>query len=163
MKSISAKKLASLNGVVPFSSITSPRKAIKKSLKRIRAVNPEAETKRRKTRKRNHAAYRASETFKLVQQRAAGQCEGSLRWARTAAEAEYRGVDLIEIGDGMEWMANGAWVRCGETEDLEHHHVRYPNEPGTERPEDICILGQRCHGWIETVNHPTRKNGRSHV
>ncbi len=155
MKSISAKKLKALGGKLPWSSITSPRKTPKRSTKKIRAVNPERLAKRRKRYTAALRRYRASETYKIVQQRAAGRCEASLRFAR-----QGQSLVLVEIRDGLEWVANGEYVRCTETDDLEHHHRTYARAGGDELPSDMCVSGPRCHGWIERVNHPTRRNGR---
>ncbi len=148
---ISAKRLKALGGKAPFSSITAKPKP-------LRAVNPEREAKRRQTRRKNHAKYRASETFKIVTARAAGQCEASVRWAWGAA-----GIELVEIRADLAWMAHATHVRCWANEGLEHHHVHYPDKPGGETPDDVLVCCKRCHGWIERVNHPTRKNGRNYA
>ena len=133
---------------------------VKRSTKPIAKVNPVAEAKRRKRRKKHHAKYRASATFTVVEQRAAGRCEGSLLWMKGSKDSQVVPV-LWDVRDGMEWEAHGAYVRCVETDDLEHHHRSYARaRDGNERPDDMTILCQRCHGFVERVYHPTRKNGR---
>lgn len=133
VKKISDKKLKALGGVVPFSSITSKPKPIKKQ-------NLERVAKRKESYRKKLAAYRKSETYKVVQQRAAGRCEFTVTY-------KTPGTEQI--------------VRCDETTGLQHHHLSYRRMGGKEIPEDIQVLCKQHHAWIESTQHPTRKHGRS--
>lgn len=109
---------------------------VPKPRKPIRKVNPEAEARRKAQRRKKHAAYRRSETFKVVQERAAGQCEFAI---------------VVSAGK----FANT--VRCDETQGLEHHHKRYGRQfGGNERPEDMLVLCKQHHAFYES-QHPTRR------
>ncbi len=149
---MSAKRLASLGGAKQYSTITSPRKAIAKS-------NPEREAKRRKTRRTKHAAYKRSETWREVEQRAGGRCEAAVRldWFEVEAPS-FKPPSWFHLH-----VLSETWQRCENTSRLQHHHLTYARYGGDELPDDMLVCCPRCHGWLEKVNHPTRKNGRAHV
>lgn len=132
---------------------------MKRATKPLRSVNPEREAKRRKRHKKAHAAYRASGCFKVVERRAAGQCEGSLLWEPVTI-AGNAGVVIVDIRDSLEWMAFAHYVRCVNAGGLSHHHRTYARSGGNENPDDMCVLCKRCHEYVERRHHPTRKNGR---
>lgn len=115
-----------------------PRKAIAKE-------NPERQAKRRKRYSAKLAAYRRSETFRVVEQRAAGQCEAEVQ----------RGLLVGGVVPDSLWP----WRRCTITEGLQHHHKTYSRFGGDELPEDIAVLCEVHHALIE-AQHPTRRNGR---
>jgi hypothetical protein len=128
---ISKKKLKALGGRVPFSSIT------KKPTTKIRAVNPEREAKRRKEYAKKLAAYKRSDTYKVVQRRAAGQCEFEIAVIRRLCfEGEELGMGKYK-------------ARCPETERLQHHHLDYHRFGGNELPEDIQVLCKAHHEWMD--------------
>lgn len=119
----------------------------RKPVKPIKKENPERQAKRRKRYSTKLAAYRRSETFKVVEKRANGRCERQTRHEmglRDSCGYPRRDVQL---------------VRCHETEGLQHHHLGYARFGGGEIPTDIQVLCPRCHA-IEEAKHPTRRNGR---
>lgn len=112
----------------------------KRRKERIAAVNPEREKKRRQSYAKKLAAYKRSETYKLVEQRAGGRCEFSPPM----------------------WGFETGVIRCPNRrgEDgvkLHHHHLTYARFGGAELPEDIQLL---CTGHHEAAEsqHPTRKH-----
>lgn len=118
---------------------------VPKPKKPIRAVNPEAEARRKKSYAKKLGGYKRSETFKVVQERAAGQCEFEITMH----------VRPWYLGTGSATVAEK--VRCPETEGLQHHHKRYGKQfGGNERPEDIIVVCKAHHDWLES-QHPTRK------
>jgi hypothetical protein len=131
VKKISDKRLAKLGGKVPYSTIEAKPKPIKKQ-------NPERAAKRKASYRKKLAAYRKSETYKVVQQRAAGRCEFTLMYTVEG------------------WSSRG---RCDETKGLQHHHKTYARFGGDELPEDIEVLCKTHHEWIEG-QHATRRHGR---
>lgn len=151
---MTAKRPRAYNSTLP-----APSRPMQRGGK-LRATNPEREAKRRKRRGKQHAAYRASETFKIVHQRAAGRCEGSLQWENIAGPGEPVVAAIVRISDQLEWEAYSYLVRCTSTGGLEHHHRTYARFGGRELPEDMIALCKRCHAWIETHQHPHRRNGR---
>lgn len=105
MKSISAKKLKKLGGKMPFSSITSPKKAIPKS-------NPRQQAKRKAGYRKllSGKEYKAAraEAFKRAGVRCEFETEVTITWSGGP------------IGGKVEQQ------RCFETLNLEAHHIRYP-------------------------------------
>ena len=102
-------------------------------------VNPVRQAKRRQQQRSKHAAYRASETYRVVSARAGGQCEMAVK---------------PMVGQG------NAPVRCPETSGLAHHHVTYARYGGAELPEDIAVVCRYHHAQLEAA-YPTRKRGRA--
>jgi hypothetical protein len=76
------------------------------------------------------AAYKRSETYKIVQARAGNQCE------------QRDGV--IRCGNGPGW--NGVT--------LHHHHLTYARLGGKELPEDIRVLCKPHHEEAEAKARP---------
>lgn len=108
----------------------------------LRKVNPERQAKRRAAYRKKLAAYRQSETYKIVERRAGGRCECTV----------------------PHWSDSPMRVRCihgrGLGDRLTHHHKTYARFGGAELPEDIIVLCRRCNDYVES-QHPTRRRGRA--
>lgn len=104
---------------------------------KLPAENPEQLARTRAGRKRKHSAYRRSETYRIVADRAGGQCEHVHHPFPHEPEVAFR---------------------CTETEDLEHHHLRYNKwrYGGNELPSDLVVL---CK-WHHRALHPNKRPGR---
>lgn len=99
---------------------------IKKSAKPIRTVNPTAKAKRVARQKRHYASVEYKAARKEAMERAGNRCEYAV-----------------------------IFLRCGEMERLEAHHVHYPKSRPLEA-SDLVILCRRHHHLLEVRDHPTR-------
>lgn len=134
---MSPKTLANTHGgKVPSSTITGPKKQVKK-------VNVARQAKRVVSYRKGLAAYKKSFTYMIVKARADGRCE----WI-------YR---EFFIG-GNEDCA----VRCPETEGLQHHHLRYSLRfGGNELPTDMLVLCKSCHRREEAAKPAKNRFART--
>lgn len=128
----------------PFatSTVRGKRQAIKK-------VNPDRLAKRQKSYKQKLAAYRRSETYQIVEARAAGQCEMTKPLG-------------FSVGHDSHGAGGTNVLRCQSVEDgkkFGHHHDTYARFGGDELPEDMRKLCDPCHA-TEEAKHPTRRHGR---
>lgn len=118
----------------PVGPTRKPRKAMPKA-------NPERQRKAAKRYAIKLAKYRASETYRVVEARAAGQCE-----------AEW---DAFYIANGY------IKERCTATEGLEHHHKTYARFGGRELPEDIDVLCKVHHEYVESLKAAGNRRSRN--
>lgn len=115
------------------------RTAMLRSTKPIPKSNPARQARHDAEYRRKLAAYRRSETYKIVAERAGGRCE-------------YTWEHVGWTGDRT--------MRCPATDKLHHHHRRYGRQfGGNERPEDMLVVCEFCHALLESA-HPTRRHGR---
>ncbi len=103
---------------------------IKGRVKPMANVNPERQAKRRKSYAQKLAAYRRSETYRVVEKRAGGCCEAMDKYGRCGSERRFGYV-------------------------LQHHHKTYARFGGDELPEDMIVLCEHHHALAEAA-HPTR-------
>lgn len=137
----SAKQKA-LRGVRPSYSTITARAPMKK-------VNPERKAKRRVRQAAMHRAYMRSETRKIVDARADGQCEAIVGGDSNTIRVPPR--DLLALprvpyqpfAPRCEHAAKG------------HHHLTYARYGGDELPSDILKVCRRCHDFLESL-HPAR-------
>jgi len=104
-------------------------------------VNDKRQAKRRKAYNQKLAAYKRSATYRIVEERAGGQCEAIVR---------------PEPGSTTKF----APFRCGcsraNGDRLTHDHKRYGRQfGGNERPEDVEVLCDWHNARAESL-HPTR-------
>lgn len=114
------------------------RKPLKKS--KLKAVNVKRTKKKRKSYAQKLAAYRRSETYKIVEARSGGRCENVVQVGGFVPGTAIRTVN-----------AN----RCCQPAKV-HHHKTYARFGGRELPEDMLHLCDSCNGFIES-QHPTRR------
>lgn len=117
-----------------------------KPRKPLAKVNVERLAKRRKSYAQKLAAYKRSATYKIVEARAAGQCEAFNEWYSQMHDRDLR-------------------ARCGcsraRGDRLTHHHKTYARFGWGELPEDIIVLCDHHNAEAES-KHPTRnRNYRS--
>lgn len=126
------------------------RKTRMKSSKPIRKVNPERQAKRRAEYRKKLAAYRRSETYRLVEARAGGRCEGM-----DTVMYEACGPDYVMRPFTVEPYRCYADRRYPDGTKLTHHHKTYARFGGKELPEDIIVLCDRHNREAES-KYPTR-------
>lgn len=115
---------------------------------KLKAVNVDRDRRHRREYDRKLSAYRRSETYRVVDARARGRCEGRVTAFRPFPTPPFpHGVLEVE-------------TRCTATEGLEHHHRTYARFGGQELPEDVAVLCRSCHAREEQLNHPHRRHGR---
>lgn len=111
-----------------------PKKALSKS-------NPERQAKRRKAYAVKLAAYKRSETYRIVEARAGGRCE------RREDATDLSGAPLK------------GWLQCTNSRAdglrLTHNHKTYARFGGKELPEDVELLCDH-HNTLYESQHPTR-------
>lgn len=116
----------------------------------LKKVNPARQAKRRQQYYKKLNAYRASDTYRVVEARAAGMCE------KVAGTRSYSST-VYDVPAG--WWANGLTYRCCERREngarLTHHHITYARFGGKELPEDVIVLCDRHNAEAES-QHPTR-------
>ncbi len=142
IRSISDKRKARLAQARTESRQRLVRK--KKVRKPLAKSNPEKQAKRRKSYAQKLAAYKRSETYKVVEARAEGRCEFSYPAVVDAVTGKQRGSDMKRCP---------AYRRDGSR--LTHHHKTYARFGGKELPEDIEVLC-RYHNEEAESQHPTR-------
>lgn len=134
----------------PLPASNRPRRS-----KGLKKVNPERQAKRRKAYAQKLAAYRRSETYRLVEARAGNRCE---HFTYTTT--------LTMLGDKQhpDFPPVYGIVRCcthrAEGTTLTHHHKTYARFGGKELPEDIIVLCDRHNAEAES-KYPTRNRGWS--
>lgn len=129
-------------------SATTPQKPRKTIPKR----NPARIAKRTLAYRKGMAAYRKSETAKLVKRRANGQCEAAVRWIST--------MSAIWIVTTPHYLTSRQWQRCENREGLQDHHKTYARFGGDELPEDIARVCPRCHSYLESLKPTSRFKSR---
>jgi hypothetical protein len=100
-----------------------------------------ADRKRRKSDsyRKKLAAYKRSETYRLVEGRAANRCEATgPAWGFGTTYTERCGVLRGGVHEGK----------------LHHHHLTYARFGGKERPEDVQVLCTYHHEKAEAKARP---------
>lgn len=123
-------------GLSLYSSFTSKPKPMVRG-KKMNKKNPEQQAKRNAGYAKGMAAYRKSETAKIVKARASGQCE-YVMVISAAVVREYTGENRKE------------YIRCEETDGLQDHHLTYARFPGKELPSDMLRCCARHHAFLES-------------
>lgn len=138
VKRISDKKLRALGGKMPFSTITSKPKPIRKE-------NPVAKAKRKKGYQKmlRSKEYKAARAEAML--RAGKQCEV---WLSTETYPSY-GPIMIPPYTAGNTVTTHVW-RCEATEDLEAHHLRYPKGRKIEG-RDLTIACKPHHDYLESL------------
>ena len=116
---------------------------------KLKKSNPERQAKRRKAQASKHRKYMRSETRRIVDARANGQCE-----YRTRYEHTYRdscGYPRLDV----------EFVRCHETDGLQHHHLSYARYGGDELPEDVLKVCKHHHEKLEAAKPAGNRFSRS--
>lgn len=124
---------------------TTQRKGVK-ARKELPKSNPERQAKRRKAYAVKLAAYKRSETYRIVEARAAGRCE-RICSAGPEIVREFTGVARTEY-----WRCEASRV-AGDR--LSHNHLSYARLGGNELPKDIEVLCDR-HNELYESQHSTR-------
>jgi hypothetical protein len=178
---ISAKKLKALGGKVPFSSIAPKHhpkgERVKKPKKSkpigrgpmpqrrtpVPKANPERQKRAAKRGAAKHRAYMASETRKVVDDRAGGRCEVRtiLRIADRPKPAVVRMAGVALPGEHVMLRIGDRVPRCEETEGLQHHHKTYARYGGNELPEDIVVACKPHHDYLESLKPAGNRRSRS--
>lgn len=123
---------------------------LKRSTKPIRKVNPIAKAKRVAKQRKHYASAEYKAARKEAMERAGKQCEYIME-----SNVDYslrRPWVLMEV-DEHDW--DTGLIRCGETEKLEAHHLRYPKTRALTS-DDLEIRCTYHHHLTEMVDHPTR-------
>lgn len=108
-------------------------------------MNPIALAKRRGRYAVKLAAYRRSETYRRVEERAGGRCEAmdTLVWEWSSKTGMAKEATTVEP------YRCYADRRYPDGTKLTHHHLTYSRFGGKERPEDIIVLCQRHNAEAE--------------
>lgn len=135
-------------------SLKSPKKLERSPRKPIAKRNAKRQAKRRISYAKGLAAYRKSETAKIVKVRAGGRCEAILIIRH--GFPLFIPTEIIPQTRAIKLRKGDYACRCWQREKLGDHHLTYVRFGGDELPEDICRCCERCHAWFEN-QHPTRK------
>jgi hypothetical protein len=111
------------------------KKALTRSTKPIRKVNPTAKAKRVAKQKAFYSSAAWKKIRKAALERAGNQCEAIAHWNINGEV--YK-------------------VRCLETTQLQVHHKSYARFGGTELPTDLVCYCYAHHSLVEMRDHPTR-------
>lgn len=130
------------------------RSPIKQGGTPIKKVNPEQRAKRKKRQASKHAAYMRSETRKIVDARAFGQCEASVHFY-TDGTFKVTVPEWYDATICARMYIDDSIDRCENRSRLQHHHLTYARYGGNELPEDMLKVCKRCHDFLES-QHPTR-------
>lgn len=118
----------------------------------IKKVNAERLAKRRKSYAQKLAAYKRSETYRIVEARAEGRCEGVTRYENAWKDScGYPRRDVQHVRCHREEESGG--------KKFAHHHYTYVRFGGNELPGDMRKLCDPCHA-VEEAKHPNRRRGR---
>lgn len=101
-------------------------------------VNVKRQAKRRDGYRQKLAAYRRSETYRVVVARAGGRCE--------------RMSTGVDVGGGVIRRTHG--LRCEYRGKLIHNHKSYARFGGDEQPDDMEALCPTCNDAYEAERRP---------
>ena len=110
----------------------------------IKKANPERQAKRRKDYARKLAAYKRSEAYRSVEQRAGMCCEAN--------------IEVNMCGERYVMRCPASRITGAA---LTHHHKTYARFGGQELPEDVIVLCE-YHNELAESQHPTRRRDYSH-
>lgn len=111
---------------------------------KIKPRNEKQSAKRRERYSAKLAAYKRSETYKIVEARANGQCE-------FIVTPDSRSITQFD--------AHRCFVTRTKETPLAHHHRTYSRFGGDELPDDILVLCEHHHAIAEAA-YPHRRHGR---